>query len=49
MPTEKQITERNCVGLAIHYVNHKVQQKDMHWTGTLKVQGPGVDKENLIV
>jgi len=33
--------------LAIHYENHKVQLKDTHWTGTLKVQGRGVDKENL--
>jgi len=24
-----------------------VQQNDTHWTGTLKVQGRGVDKENL--
>jgi hypothetical protein len=32
--------------MAIHYINHKVQQKDVHWTGTLKVQGRGVDKEN---
>jgi hypothetical protein len=33
--------------LAIHYVNYKVQQKDKLWTGILKVQGRGVDKENL--
>jgi len=39
--------KENSIGLAIHYVNHRVQQKDMHWTVTLKVQGWGVDKENL--
>ena len=33
--------------MTIHYINHKVQQKDMHWTGMVKVQGRGVDKENL--
>jgi hypothetical protein len=37
------------LGMAIHYINHKVKQKDMHWTGTLKVQGQGVDKGNLIM
>ena len=41
--------KENCVGLAIHCVNHKVQQKDMHWTGILKGQGRGVAKENLIM
>jgi len=39
--------KENGIGLAIHYENHKVQLKDTHWTGTLKVQGRGVDIENL--
>jgi uncharacterized protein YeaC (DUF1315 family) len=38
--------KENGIRLAIHYINHKVQQKDMHWTRTLKVQGREVDKEN---
>jgi len=32
----KQLKE-NGVGLAIQKVNHRVQEKDMHWTVTLKV------------
>jgi hypothetical protein len=31
--------------LAIHCVSHKVQKEDMHWTGTLREQGRGVDQE----
>jgi len=42
MPTEQQITEKkNCIGLAIHYIKHRVQHKDMHWTGTFKVKDEG--------
>jgi len=41
MPTEQQITEKNCIGLAIHYMKHRVQQEDMHWTGTFKVKEEG--------
>jgi hypothetical protein len=37
------------IRLAIHYIKHKVQHKDTHWTGTLKVKGREVDKENLIM
>lgn len=32
-------------GLTINCGDHKVQQKDTHWTGTLRVQGGGADKE----
>jgi hypothetical protein len=31
--------------LATHYVNHKTQQKDTHWTETLEAQGRGIDQE----
>jgi len=46
---KNKLLKENGVGLAIHSVNQWVQQKDTHWTGTLKVQGKGVDKENLIM
>jgi hypothetical protein len=41
----EEIKERICpIRLAIHYTNHKVQQKDTYCTGTLRVQGSGVNK-----
>jgi hypothetical protein len=49
MPTEQQISKKKCIGLAIHYIKLRVQQKDMHWTGTLKVKGRGAGKENIII
>lgn len=39
--------KENGVGSAIHYVNQKEQQKDMHCTETLRVQGRRVDQEQL--
>lgn len=35
----------NGTGLTINYVDHKVQLKDTHWTGTIRVQAEGPDKE----
>jgi hypothetical protein len=40
-----KLRKENGVGLAIHYGNHKAHQIDTHWTGTLRVQGRGVDRE----
>jgi cytochrome c oxidase assembly protein Cox11 len=31
--------------MAVHYLTHNVQQKDIHWTGTLSAQGTGVDQK----
>jgi hypothetical protein len=41
----KKYRKDNGTGLIINYVDHEVQQKDTHWTGTLRVQGGGADKE----
>jgi hypothetical protein len=41
--------KENFICLAIHYIKHRVKQKDMHWTGTFKVKGRRVEKENLMM
>ena len=38
---------KNGVGLATDYVKHKAQQKDTHWTATLRVEEKWVDQEQL--